>query len=82
MPIRRLIIKRHALLNGLGQRLGGQRQRPFRNAGENFLHKIENVAPVPIGHGDQRRLGLRVNRQRPLLKHFGPGHQGRHGVRI
>ena len=55
MPVRRLVIKRHALLNRLGQSLGRERQRPFRNTGENFLDKIENVAPVAISHGNQRR---------------------------
>ncbi len=82
MAVRRLVIKRHALLHALGKCFGVERQRPFRNTGENFFNQIENVAPVPISHGNQRRQGLRINRQRPLLEHFSPGHQRRHRIRI
>lgn len=75
-----LVVDRGAALQHAGEI--GRLQRRLRREGEDFFGEVQQIPPVPIGHGDQTFTGVSRQRQRLFLQRFSAGHELLHGLSV
>jgi hypothetical protein len=70
MPVRRLVVERHALLHRAGQSLRVERSTTLRHRREHLFQHVEEIAAIAIRHADHGVPRGCVRRQRPPLEDF------------